>query len=103
MWALWGGNSRKVHMQLILLGLTLLFACELPASDLEAVKRDARRWVTELGKKPLGVACSNVDGDGDGYVSCTVALDDGQILPLECRAWLGSGCKMRPEVVVKRR
>lgn len=60
-----------------------------------AAKSEARSWARELGLQTTGVACANIDSDGDGYVSCTIALKDGSTKQIECRGAYapGHGCR----------
>lgn len=74
----------------------LLFMCfGCIRVDPEGSKNNAMGYAKELGYNPLGAACSSADSDGDGYVSCTVRLGDGEPpLALECQWLFGEGCKM---------
>lgn len=43
-----------------------------------AVAEDSmREYVGKLypGREIIGVACTNIDSDGDGYISCTATID----------------------------
>lgn len=44
----------------------------------------AREYADGLGLQMSGVSCVRSDTDGDGYVSCTLAMPDGKLQPLEC-------------------
>lgn len=74
----------------------------------------ARQFAKDLNLPVQGVTCAQADSDGDGYVTCTVALDrttnDGdKLISLQCAAPGGmgtdsqgcavatSGCKMTPK------
>lgn len=69
---------------------------------------EARKWAQDLGLNPTGVSCANLDTDGDGYVSCTVATKDEKgnvtVYPVECaQKWsLNSGCKTQLVQGIKR-
>lgn len=60
----------------------------------------ARIFSRDLGLKVVGVSCAGTDTDNDGYVSCSVNVDDGDgrghLESLQCAA-LGAdnvgGCK----------
>lgn len=65
----------------------------------EFAEQEARSHAQKLGWKVQGVACTAVDTDGDGYISCSLALQDGTERALECASGgLGSvnGCKTAP-------
>lgn len=42
-----------------------------------AAESEMREYVAKLypGREIIGVACTNVDTDGDGYISCTATID----------------------------
>lgn len=69
-------------------------------------KDEARRFVSEMGLRVNGVTCSDRDTDRDGYVSCTVSVDnDGKthLEAIECAArytW-NDGCRMQKPVVYR--
>jgi len=56
--------------------------------------KEAERWASEMQIKPIGITCSSVDSDGDGYVSCMVRHEGG-IENIECRGMtsVGHGCR----------
>ena len=74
----------------------LLLSCTDPPDDRE---QDARTFVGKLGYGVLGASCTNMDSDGDGYVSCTVRVTGkAEPLAVECAsrwAWLKSGCRLQ--------
>jgi prepilin-type N-terminal cleavage/methylation domain-containing protein len=37
----------------------------------KAATHDAEKFVKELGWQVTGISCTDIDSDGDGYVSCT--------------------------------
>ena len=51
------------------------------------------------------VQCMNVDTDQNGYVSCTVFMNNGQTLSIECarQDWLAviqnNGCRLQPRMM----
>jgi hypothetical protein len=61
---------------------------------------EAKSWAKKLEIPARGAACTTVDSDDDGYVSCVLAINRGDAVPiyqgLQC-AELGSrkagGCK----------
>ncbi len=65
----------------------------------EAAEKNAKQFLQELNMKYDGVSCVKHDSDGDGYVSCTVALPESQTLALECAgfrfvsAFSNEGCR----------
>lgn len=73
-------------------------ACNLQGSG-EHAEQEARTHAQKLGWKVTGVACTGTDSDGDGYISCTVALEDGSERALECASGgfdRIQGCKAAP-------
>lgn len=42
-----------------------------------AAEDSMREYVSKLypGREIIGVACTNIDSDGDGYISCTATID----------------------------
>lgn len=62
---------------------------------------EAQTFAREMGMKVKGVSCAERDTDGDGYVSCTVSVDQGDgkttLEALECAAvWSrNDGCRMQ--------
>lgn len=77
--------------------LNLLGAsCESVVGTGEHAEQEARTHAKKLGWRLSGVACTGRDTDGDGYISCTVALEDGTERALECASGgIGriTGCK----------
>lgn len=69
----------------------------------KAATSDALTLVDELGWKASGISCADVDSDGDGYVSCTIALTNGVNEFVECRGAysFGHGCRI-PKLRVDR-
>jgi hypothetical protein len=55
---------------------------------------EARAWASGLGLRVDGVQCKDIDSDGDGNVSCTVAAG-GRLHQIECPGALnvGHGCR----------
>lgn len=71
--------------------------CEGPSP--EYAVQQARRWAQDMGyEQVLGVSCSAIDSDGDGYLSCALRLANGPPVALECRRSYGDGCKLVPGV-----
>jgi prepilin-type N-terminal cleavage/methylation domain-containing protein len=65
----------------------------------EHAEQEARGHAQKLGWKLKGVACTGSDTDGDGYISCTVVLEDQTERALECASGgfdHVSGCKAAP-------
>lgn len=66
--------------------------------DTGALNTSARGFAGQLGYKVQGVTCMDMDSDGDGYVSCTVALEGGAApIAVECASAysIKSGCRMQ--------
>lgn len=69
--------------------------CCVGPEQTKAAKREAQQWANDLGLQVTGISCTDIDSDGDGYVSCTVALKDGQTKQIECKGAysFGHGCR----------
>lgn len=84
----------------VFLGSLLQPSCLLGSE--EHAEQQAREHADKLGWKVTGVACVNTDTNGDGYISCTLVLDDGTERALACAAgdFLSrvKGCKKAPLV-----
>lgn len=63
----------------LVLGM-LGLSCGL-AGSADHAEQEARAHASKLGWKVSGIACTGRDTDGDGYISCTVALEDGSRPP----------------------
>lgn len=66
----------------------------------ESAEAYALEHAEKLGWSTSGIACAGADSDRDGYISCTVALEDGSVKELECGsgsifAFRIKGCKSR--------
>lgn len=77
-------------------------SCELFEGSRLHAEAEARSYVRTMfpGARSARVVCMDFDTDGDGYVSCDVALD-GRPVALECavRFASNSGCKLRGAVL----
>lgn len=81
--------------------LVLSRGCCVGPEQTKAAKREARQWAEDLGLQVTGISCTDIDSDGDGYVSCTVALKDGQTKQIECKGAysFGHGCR-DPKLII---
>jgi hypothetical protein len=81
-----------------------------PTKNTVEPEKAARAWAEKLQIPIRGAACTSVDSDNDGYVSCVLSIDRGDLQPmyqnLQC-AELGSikagGCKpdsKNPQVAI---
>jgi hypothetical protein len=110
-----GMSNRSATMKrwvaAILLTLWTSPGCEQVGRQPNNVPPDeaAKQWSEKLKIPFLGAACTTVDSDGDGYVSCVLSINTGDAPPkyqsLQC-AELGStkagGCKpdaKNPDVI----
>lgn len=69
------------------------------ANESATAEPEARAWAQQMGLQVVGAACSDVDSDGDGYVSCTLTVRDGastKLVPVECGSSWGNnkGCRI---------
>lgn len=92
-------NRSKPIMTAVALGVvvTSLTACpNLTGAHKPEAENQAGIYAKELGIEVKAVSCVKQDTDGDGYVSCTLKLDDaGTTKQVECAgAWnLNEGCR----------
>lgn len=67
----------------------------------EHAEAEAKAHAGKLGWKVQGIACAGADTDGDGYISCTLVLEDSSERALECASGgmgIAKGCKKAPLV-----
>jgi hypothetical protein len=64
-------------------------------ADQVSAEEEAKKWAAKLGMDVKGLSCVKTDSDGDGYVSCTIATEDGKTHAVECTsAWTrNAGCR----------
>lgn len=79
-------------------GTIAAFGCVSACSGPEqknAAKKEAEVWAKDLGIEYTGIACNDYDSDRDGYVSCTLAMKNGETKQIECRGAysFGHGCR----------
>ena len=85
--------------KIVALALSLAGCDVRDRGELEA---EAAEFAKRLGVKVNGVSCVTRDSDGDGYVSCTIFLQDGRAEDIECAYPLAySGCKRRVRPLVR--
>ncbi len=70
-------------------------ACTGPETK-HAATSEAVGFARDLGWKVKGISCTDIDSDRDGYVSCTIALENGTNEFVECRGAysFGHGCRI---------
>jgi hypothetical protein len=101
--------ERKVMKRLLFALFFVVVGCDgmtRPANTVDP-EAAANAWADKLKIPHKGAACTQVDSDGDGYVSCVLAIDTGDQPPryqgLQC-AELGStksgGCKPDPSITL---
>lgn len=78
--------------------LVLVFAFGACSHDWEQAERDAKKFAKKIPGSTGEVDCAHKDSDGDGYCSCTVFMEDGETVPIECgcEKWCfncSEGCK----------
>jgi hypothetical protein len=73
----------------------LLFGC---FENHQELNKQVQAFCTNLGYTYKGHTCQDTDSDGDGYVSCTVRVQEEPIpIAIECKSmyrW-GDGCRMQ--------
>jgi hypothetical protein len=68
-------------------------------ADHKAAEVAAKQWSSQMGFKPVGISCTGIDSNEDGYVSCSIAVlkNDGtpSMIPIECAGsfTVNSGCR----------
>ena len=93
-------SSRRGASRPALLAVLLLVAAGCDPKNIIPPEEASKSWATKLQIPIRGAACTTVDSDGDGYVSCVLSIDRGDAVPvyqgLQC-AELGAtkagGCK----------
>jgi type II secretory pathway pseudopilin PulG len=80
---------------LTVLALVLSAACSGNAQK-NTAKEEATKYARELGVSFSGISCADYDSDGDGYVSCTIRPEVGDLMYVECRGAysIGHGCRI---------
>ena len=70
------------------------FACSGSKQN-DAAKSEARKYARDLGVRYSGISCADYDSDGDGYISCTIKPETGDLMYIECRGAysIGHGCR----------
>lgn len=90
-------------LPLLLSGCTSYY--NLSGANKDKAEAEARTFAESLGMDLKGVQCNQHDTDGDGYVSCTFNLGDGQVQTFECAGKSAiqdnTGCR-EPKIKVPR-
>ena len=77
------------------LALVALLGCQYPERGY--AEKQAKEYATDLGLEVKAARCTNMDTDGDGYVSCTLSVTDKEgkdrLEAIECAAF-ANGCSM---------
>lgn len=79
-------------MKKALIIFCFLTSCE----NTEKLEKSATDFTNKLGYQVKGVSCTSYDTDRDGYVSCSVSTNSGEILQIECAStysMFNSGCR----------
>lgn len=75
--------------------------CNMTGINQRNAEKESVQYASKLGLNIQGSECAKSDSDGDGYVSCSLALKqpDGQVRiePVECAVWftVNSGCRVQ--------
>lgn len=81
--------------------LFCLVACNNQAGNHVPPEQSAKKFVSQLQLELQGEpVCTTIDSDGDGYVSCTVALKSKegapiQTMAIQCAGLTADGCAAR--------
>jgi hypothetical protein len=78
----------------VFIGIIFSAACS-GTEQKNTAKREATQWAKDLGLDFTGISCADYDSDHDGYVSCTLAMKNGETKQIECRGAysIGHGCR----------
>lgn len=71
-------------MRWFVLVLLSVSACVTTDKRAQSAARNSIAWCESMALDCPGSACSGVDSDLDGYVSCTVSTSAGNRIPIEC-------------------
>ena len=79
---------------IILLGVGVKCTSGYTGLDQGAAQDNALQWAKTMGIENARATCVKMDSDGDGYISCTVMVND-QPVAIECTGWLNinNGCR----------
>ncbi len=92
----------ELMIVLAIVGIIAAIVCGNVANCSGATQGNAtaamRGYMTDIYRAPdARIQCVQRDSDGDGYVSCTGAYEDGegktQTVHVECAYWLNEGCR----------
>jgi len=91
---------------IVVVGLSAVF--NLSGANRTTAQTEARAYAQSLGLAVQGVECALSDTDGDGYVSCTLAVREAngsiRLEPIECASaiTINSGCRMQKMGFIRR-
>lgn len=76
------------------------FAITSLRNSKELATQEAKAFAAEMKLQAESISCAERDTDSDGYVSCTISIQDGgrrRLEAIECAAkWtLNDGCRMQ--------
>lgn len=69
--------------------------------DNKTAKQEAEQFAKDVGLNVKGINCANTDSDHDGYVSCTLSIEDKDgninLQGVECatKVNINSGCRVQ--------
>lgn len=84
---------------IMIIGVFGRCTASVSGSDHKAAETAAKVWSSQMGFKPVGISCTGMDTNGDGYVSCSIAVlkNDGtpSMIPIECAGsfTINNGCR----------
>lgn len=84
---------------LVIMVMTTVVRC---SSSHASADQEAKKWAEGMGYTIKGLSCVDYDSDGDGYVSCTVNVDQSTTpIAIECAGKLSwnNGCRMQKPAV----
>lgn len=86
---------------ILILAVTLSMFTACNKTDAAAAEKSAAEYAQKVKGATGDISCTQKDSDGDGYVTCTIFMAEGEDRSVECgaqaRCWFGDcarGCKI---------
>ena len=72
--------------------VVMCFAASCAKADPEKAEKAAKEYAKHIKGTTGEVSCARSDSDGDGYVTCTLFMEEGEPMGAECGAQKYCGC-----------
>lgn len=81
-----------MRTSLFLISTILIAACNLTGANHRAAEQNGKAWAEHASTaiETKFISCNGIDSDGDGYLSCTFAVN-GAIQTFECAGYAAVG------------